>query len=318
MSSLRARTIRRITSRYVKGMNASTADVLEVRRRLDSISRFLKRAFGVSVATTSQNGLHAEWLRPKGAPQENVLLYLHGGAYLVGSCRTHRQLVSHIARAAGINALVPEYRLAPEHPFPAAIDDAVGVYRSLLADGFRPGNIVIAGDSAGGGLTIATLLSLRDAGGPMPAAAVLLSPFLDVTASGESATTRAAQDPWFDAKDMVVVARNYCGDGADLRNPLISPVFADVTGLPPMLIQVGDDEILLSDSTRFAANMKAAGREIELEIWPEMWHVFQLFIGKMPESREAINKIGDYVGARMKSAQAGQPAEKPSAGPMRR
>ncbi len=296
---------RRITSRFVKGINKSTIDpahIAEVRERLDRMSRFLKPAIGVSVEATTVNGIDAERLRPKGAPEDKVLLYLHGGAYLIGSCRTHRQLVSHIARAAGINALVPDYRLAPEHRFPAGIEDAVGVYRSLLAEGFKPGDIFIAGDSAGGGLTIATLLSLRHAGVPMPAAAVLLSPFLDVSGSGESATTRADKDPWFDARDLVVVADNYCANAGELKNPLVSPVFANVAGLPPTFIQVGDDEILLSDSTRFAALMEEAGLEVQLEIWPEMWHVFQLLVGKMPESRKAIKKIGAYLQARMKSA----------------
>ena len=297
---------RRITSRFVKGINKSTIDpahIVEVRERLNHLSRFLKPAFGVSVEATTVNGIDAEWLRPKAAPDSKVLLYLHGGAYLIGSCRTHRQMVSHIARAAGINALVPEYRLAPEHRFPAAIEDAVGIYRSLLTEGFKPGDIFIAGDSAGGGLTIATLLSLRHAGVPLPAAAVLLSPFLDVSASGESATTRADQDPWFDPSDLAVVADNYCDDADDLKNPLVSPVFANVAGLPPTLIQVGDDEILLSDSTRFAALMEEAGLEVQLEIWPEMWHVFQLLVGKMPESRMAIRKIGAYLHERLKSAE---------------
>ncbi len=271
-----------------------TADVHKIRRRLDFIGRLLLRAFGVRVERTTVAGLYAEWLRPKRAPDDKVLLYLHGGAYVIGSCRSHGQMVSHIARAAGINALVPEYRLAPEHKFPAAIEDCVAVYRELLASGIRPENIVIAGDSAGGGLTVATLLSLRDGGDPLPAAAVLLSPYLDVTASGESATTRADQDPWFHASDMKVVVSNYCG-ADELKNPLVSPVFAEVEGLPPVLIQVGDDEILLSDSTRFADKIRAAGGTVDIEIWPEMWHVFQLFVGKMPEARRAINKIGDYV-----------------------
>lgn len=298
--------IRRITSRFVKGIDTSSVDaahVAEMRRRLDKISQFLKRAFGTTVESTTVNDLYAEWLRPKDPAPGKVLLYIHGGAYVVGSCRTHRQMVSHIARAARINALVPQYRLAPEHPFPAAIDDLVGVYRSLLDDGFKSGDIFVAGDSAGGGLTVATLLSLRHAGLPMPAAVVLLSPYLDVTASGESATTRAEQDPYFDAQDMSVVVDNYCGGEADLRNPLISPVFANVAGLPPTLIQVGDDEILLSDSTRFAEKMKEAGLNVELEIWPNMWHVFQLFIGKMPESRRAINRIGAYLKERMQMAE---------------
>lgn len=294
MISRRARIVRWITSWYIRRTHVATADVHKIRKRLDFIGRFLMRAFGVRVERTTVAGLYAEWLRPKGAPADKVLLYLHGGAYLIGSCRSHGQMVSHIARSAGVNALVPEYRLAPEHKFPAAIEDCVAVYKELLASGIRPENIVIAGDSAGGGLTVATLLSLRDAGDPLPAAAVLLSPFLDVTSSGESAQTRADQDPWFRVSDMEVVIRNYCQTD-ELRNPLVSPVFANVEGLPPMLIQVGDDEILLSDSTRIADKLKAAGSKVELEIWPGMWHVFQLFIGKMPEARVAINKIAAYL-----------------------
>lgn len=294
MSSRRARIVRWITSWYIHRTDVQTADVHKIRRRLDFIGRLLIRAFGVRVERTTVAGLYAEWLRPKRAPDDKVLLYLHGGAYVIGSCRSHGQMVSHIARAAGINALVPEYRLSPEHKFPAAIEDCVAVYRELLTSGIRPENIVIAGDSAGGGLTVATLLSLRDSGDPLPGAAVLLSPYLDVTASGESATTRADQDPWFRASDMKVVVSNYCG-ADELKNPLVSPVFAEVQGLPPVLIQVGDDEILLSDSTRFADKIRAAGGTVDIEIWPEMWHVFQLFVGKMPEARQAINKIGDYV-----------------------
>jgi acetyl esterase/lipase len=296
MISRRARIVRWITSWYIRRTHVATADVLKIRKRLDFMGRFLMRAFGVRVERTTVAGLYAEWLRPKHAPDDKVLLYLHGGAYLIGSCRSHGQMVSHIARAAGINALVPEYRLAPEHKFPAAIEGCVAVYKELLASGIKPENIVIAGDSAGGGLTVATLLSLRDAGDPLPAAAVLLSPFLDVTSSGESARTRADQDPWFRVSDMELVVRNYCR-ADELRNPLVSPVFANVEGLPPMLIQVGDDEILLSDSTRIADKLKAAGCTVELEIWPQMWHVFQLFVGKMPEARKAINKIGAYLRA---------------------
>lgn len=296
MISRRARIVRWITSWYIRRTHVATADVHKIRKRLDFIGRFLMRAFGVRVERTTVAGLYAEWLRPRHAPDDRVLLFLHGGAYLIGSCRSHGQMVSHIARAAGVNALVPEYRLAPEHKFPAAVEDCVAVYRELIASGIKSENIVIAGDSAGGGLTVATLLSLRDAGDPLPAAAVLLSPFLDVTSSGESARTRADQDPWFRVSDMELVVRNYCS-ADELENPLVSPVFANVDGFPPVLIQVGDDEILLSDSTRFADKLKAAGSKVELEIWPEMWHVFQLFVGKMPEARLAINKIGAYLRA---------------------
>ncbi len=294
MISRRARFVRWLTSRYIKRLDVRNADVQKIRRRLEFFARFLMKAFGVKLERTTINGMYAEWLRPRKAQRGRVLLYLHGGAYVLCSCRTHRQMVSHIARAAGIDALVPEYRLAPEHKFPAAIEDAVGVYRALLASGTRPEDIVIAGDSAGGGLTVATLLSLRHAGDPMPAAVVLLSPFLDATASGESATTRADKDPWFHADDVKVVVDHYCGE-ANVRDPLVSPVFANVAGLPPAFIQVGDHEILLSDSTRYADMLRESGGDADIEIWPELWHVFQLFIGKMPESRRAIKRIGDYV-----------------------
>ncbi len=296
MISRRARFIRWITRRYLERLDPQAADVVAMRRRLDSFSSLLKAAEGVDIEETAVHGLHAEWLRPKTASDDRLLLYLHGGAYVLGSCLTHRAMVSHIARSAAICALVPEYRLAPEHPFPAAIEDAVGVYRELLTGGMRPRDIVIAGDSAGGGLAVATMLALRDAGDPLPGAAVLLSPFLDLTASGASATTRAASDPWFRAEDICVVRDNYCLPD-QVRNPAVSPVFADVSGLPHTLVQVGYDEILLSDSTRFADNMRAAGCSVELEVWPDLWHVFQLFVGKMPESRRAIERIAEFVRA---------------------
>ena len=297
MASLRARTLRWITSRYIGGIDLHESDPLELREQLIRISRFLRNVRSVSVAETNVNGLHAEWLHPGGAREGKVLLYLHGGAYVMGNCRTHRNLASHIAKAARMNALVPEYRLAPEHRFPDAIEDAVGVYRYLLAEGFKAEDITIAGDSAGGGLTVATLLSLRHSGDPMPASAVLLSPFLDLTASGESMQTRAEQDPWFERSDIEIVAGFYCNDESEVTNPLVSPVFAHVAGLPPTYIQVGDDEILLSDTTRFADKLKQAGGEVRIEVFPEMWHVFQLFVGKMPEARTAINKIGAYLNA---------------------
>ena len=294
--SQRAKFVRWLTSGYMQKRDVANVPVDTARKHLETVARtLLIRAKGVQVEQSQLAGIDVDWLRPKGAREDKVLFYLHGGAYVLGSRRTHRQLVSHMAREAGVTAVVPEYRLAPEHPFPAAIDDAVAVYRALLEGGYKPENIVISGDSAGGGLSVATLLALRHAGDPLPSAAVLLSPFLDVTASGESATTRAEQDPWFDVSDMAVVARYYCADESKWRDPLISPVFANVSGLPPMLIQVGDDEILLNDSTRLAEKLEAAGIDVELEIWPDMWHVFQMFIGKMPESRKAVEKIGMYI-----------------------
>lgn len=298
MSSIRARIIRSVTGAYLQRVDMANADVKKIRRLWDWLGGLMMAAFGVRVEPDEINGLYAEWLTPKDRMDGKLLLYLHGGGYVVGGCDMYRQMVSHIARAGRIRALLPEYRLAPEHKFPAAIDDAVAIYRSLLAMGVKANDIVFCGDSAGGGLVVAILLMLRDAGDPLPVAVILLSPFLDITGSGDSMQTRVTQDPWFHAEDIAVIADHYC-EPHQHRYPLVSPVFADVEGLPPLYIQVGDDEILLSDSERFADECTAAGIDVELEIWPGMWHVFQMFIGKMPEARHAIDKIGSYIQARM-------------------
>ncbi len=294
MSSLRARLIRSLTSRYIRKIDLASADIGKMRKRLDQLGRLTRAARNVSVEEGKLYGLKVEWYRPENAQSGKVLLYLHGGAFILGSCDSHRKLVTQIARAGRIDAVMPEYRLAPEHLYPAGLQDCVGVYRALLEYGYNPDNIVVAGDSAGGGLTMSLMLELRHTGLPLPGAAVLLSPFLDLTASGESVTTRADEDPWFRADDVHVVIKYYCPD-EDLEDPLISPVFANVAGLPPTLVQVGNDEILLSDSTRIAEKLEAANVNVELQVFPEMWHVFQLFVGKMPESRGAVDKIGAFI-----------------------
>lgn len=278
-------------------IDVANANFDKVRGIWPWLTKLMITAFRVRVEPDEINGLYAEWLTPKNHMEGKLLLYLHGGGYVIGGCDMHRQMVSHIARAGRIRTLLPEYRLAPEHKFPAAIEDAVAIYRSLLEMGIKAEDIIIAGDSAGGGLTVATMLALRDAGDSLPAAAVLLSPFLDVTGSGESIKTRAAEDPWFHPEYLSHIADYYC-EPHQRRFPLVSPVFADIEGLSPMFIQVGDDEILLSDSQRIADQCIAAGIEVELEVWPEMWHVFQVFTRKMPESRKAIDKMGAYIQSR--------------------
>ena len=294
--SRRARFIRWLTGRYIRRTDIAHAPVAKMRKRLDQLGRLARPARHVAIEEKSIAGLHAEWYRPENAMPGKLLLYLHGGAYTLGSCDSHRKLVTHMAKEGNIEAVMPEYRLAPEHPFPAGLDDAIAVYKALLDSGYKAADIVISGDSAGGGLSVATMLQLRHQGLPLPGAAVLISPFLDISASGESMKTRADRDPWFRPDEVEVVVRYYC-PGEDVRNPLLSPVFANVAGLPPTLIHVGDDEILLSDSTRFADKLKTAGIDVELEVFPEMWHVFQLFVGKMPESRAAVRKIGAYLKA---------------------
>jgi acetyl esterase/lipase len=236
----------------------------------------------------------AEWLEPPAARGGAALLYLHGGGYVIGSPRSHRHLAAALGAAAGAATLVPEYRLAPEHPFPAAVEDAVAAYRWLLARGVAPGGIAIAGDSAGGGLTVATLLALRDRGLPLPAAGVCISPWVDLTCGGASYASRAASDPIVTQAGIVEMARAYLG-AADPRAPLASPLFADLAGLPPLLVHVGSDEVLLDDAVALAERARAAGVAATLEIWPDMIHVWHWFHPMLDEGRKAIAGIGDFV-----------------------
>ena len=302
MISMRARMVRYFSKQVFKRVSPQS-DILRVRKTFEAMQKKNRVAKGVAVSEAELAGIACEWLIPPGCDNAPVLYYLHGGAYLMGSPATHRKMVSHIAKAAGVRALLPDYSLAPEKPFPAGLNDCLAVYRHLIETGVSANDIVISGDSAGGGMSMATMLSLRDAGDPLPAAAVLLSPWLDLTGRGESGITRAEEDPWFRVDDMMDIASMYQPDG-ELTNPLVSPVFADANGLPPMLIQVGDHEILLSDSTRLTGNITAAGGEVSLKVWPEMWHVFQFFIGQMPDSKRAIIDIGDYIRGRFHAAAA--------------
>lgn len=293
MISFRARIVRFMTRQYFKRISPH-ADVQKKRAAWNKLGDKSRVAKGVHVRQATIEGINCEWLVPEGCEGAPVLYYLHGGAYLMGSTQTHRRMVSHIARASGTRALVPNYRLAPEHRFPAAIEDSTAVYRSLLEAGTDPAAMAIAGDSAGGNLTMATLLALRDAGDPLPTAVCLMSPWLDLAAEGESMDSRAKHDPWFRPEDIPEIVEKYCSK-YDTKNPLVSPVYADPSNLPPTLIQVGDHEILLSDSTRMADKISEVGGSVTLQIWPDMWHVFQLFVGLMPESKRAINDISTFL-----------------------
>jgi len=235
------------------------------------------------------------WFTPTGVRTDRVLLYLHGGGYVIGSVDTHRGLVDDIATALGCRALAIDYRLAPEHPFPTAIQDAVAAYRWLVASGVRPEQIAIAGDSAGGGLAAATLLSLRDAGGPLPAGAALLSPWTDLEGTGVSCQTRAELDPMTTPLGLGSMARLYVGESGDLRNPLASPYLAKLHGLPPVLVQAGDWEILRDDAVRFAEGVHRAGGTVKLSLWPEMVHVFPFFTSFIPEAREGVDEIATFL-----------------------
>ncbi len=239
-------------------------------------------------------GVPAEWIIAPNAASDRAILYLHGGGYVMGSINTHRAMIARISRAAEARVLAINYRLAPEHPFPAAVDDATSAYRWMLGQGCLPERIVVAGDSAGGGLTFSTLVALRDSKTPLPAAAVPISPWTDLAATGESLTTRAKADPMVGREGLMPMARHYAGSN-DLRHPLISPLYADLRGLPPLLIHVGDAEILLDDSTRIAERARAAGVNVTLEVWPEMIHVWHVFAKILPEAQQAIDRIGEFV-----------------------
>jgi epsilon-lactone hydrolase len=225
-------------------------------------------------------------------------LYLHGGGYAIGSIKSHRYLMQNVSRASGARTLGINYALAPENPFPAAIEDAAKSYRWLLKQGIKPQNIAIAGDSAGGGLTLATLLYLRDAGDPLPAAGVGISPWTDMTCSAESYTTRLEIDPMVLGNGLEKMADFYVGD-TDKKDPLASPVFADMTGMPPLLIHVGGREVLYDDAITVYENAKKAGVDVELLDEPEMFHVWHAFAPMLEEAQEAVDKIGVYLQSKM-------------------
>lgn len=240
-----------------------------------------------------------EWVHGPSNRGEQAVVYLHGGAYVIGSAATYRELIGRLSMAAGMWVLAPDYRLAPEHPFPAAVDDALAAYRWLLGTGIEPARIVIAGDSAGGGLALATLLALRDAGDRLPTAAVLLSPWTDLTCPGDSYASRAESDPLLTREVMVTMAAHYLA-GADPKSVLASPIYADLKGLPPLLVHLGSDEVLLDDSTRLAERARAAGVDVELRVWDGMWHDFQRFAGRgVIEAQESIDLIGAFTKKRV-------------------
>jgi len=273
--------------------------VEEMRKGMESmIGATAQLPAGLIRESREVNGVPAEWVSARGAAADRAVLYLHGGGYVLGSIATHRELAARISQAAGTRCLVVDYRLGPEYPFPAAVEDAVKAYRWLLDAGYAPERLAIAGDSAGGGLTVATLLALRDARLPLPATAVCISPWVDLAGEGESMTTREKVDPMVTRAPLLAMAKNYLG-GADPKTPLASPLYGDLRGLPPLLIQVGDHETLLDDSTRLAERARKAGVEVELEVWPEMIHVWHAFAALVPEGRDAIERIGAHLRKRL-------------------
>jgi monoterpene epsilon-lactone hydrolase len=248
-------------------------------------------------------GVPAEWISIENqdgstsvdTSDERVMMYLHGGGYVLGSRRAYRGYFSRVSRAAGTRVLGLDYRLAPEFPFPAAVDDSVAAYRWLLSQGIAPGHIVIGGDSTGGGLAIATLVALRYLGEPLPAGVACVSPWVDLECSGESFISKAEIDPVVQQRDgLRISGQRYIGD-LDWRAPLALPLYADLRGLPPLLIQVGTAETLLDDSTRLADQAESSRVKVELSIWEDMIHVWPIFAPVLPEGQQAIERIGKFV-----------------------
>ena len=255
-------------------------------------------AFGGSTAAVtcervSADGVDGEWISPANAPEDKAILYFHGGGFRIGSVTSHRDLIAQIALASGCRVLAINYRLAPEHRFPAALDDALATYGWMLDRGLKPGNIAFAGDSAGGNLALAAMLAYRDRGLPLPISAVLMSPWTDLAATGASYVSRVEADPIHQRPMILALAKNYLGGQRDPCDPLISPLYADLAGLPPLLIQVGDRETVLDDSVIFAGKARAAGIDVSLEVWDGMIHVFQMF--GLAEAHRAIASIAQFL-----------------------
>lgn len=273
--------------------NAPAGDLAQQRAAMVAMTESMPLPEGTQCSEAQADGVPVLWVTAPGADPERVLLYLHGGGYVLGSARTHRSLAGRISAASGARVLLVDYRLAPEHPFPAAVDDALTAWRWLLGQGVAPARTAIGGDSAGGGLTVALLQRIRDTGAPLPAAAVCLSPWTDLEGTGD---TLDVDDPMVTPDGLREMGRLYAGE--QTADPLASPLHADCAGLPPLLVQVGTREVLLDDARRLATRARAAGVEVTLEEEEGLVHVWQAFPG-VPESEAAVERIGRWLDRHM-------------------
>ncbi len=270
-----------------------TPDVGQARAGYEKLARLLGGAPDAKCEKVDAGGVPAEWVAAPGVDAQRAVLYLHGGGYAIGSIETHRRLAYDLSAACSARVLLIDYRLAPEHPFPAAIEDATAAWCWLQQQGLATNRLAIAGDSAGGGLTIATLVNLRDCKLALPACAVTISPWVDLEGTGNSISARAAQDPMVQKDGLLWMAGLYP------RTPLAAPLHAGLSGLPPILVQAGTAETLLDDATRIAERLHAAGVEVRLAIWPNMLHVFPFFAPILSEGRDGCLEIGSFIRGKM-------------------
>ncbi|MFD8723361.1 alpha/beta hydrolase fold domain-containing protein [Streptomyces sp. NPDC059629] len=277
-------------------------DVAEARAVFHAMMTSIPLPPDVTTTPGRLGGVPVVTVDTPGSDPSHVLLYFHGGAYAIGSAADAAGLAADVSRRVGARAVCVDYRLAPESPFPAAVDDAVAAYRALLDQGISAARISFVGESAGGGLAVATLVAVRETGLPQPSSATVFSPWADLTVSGASATSKAAVDPALTQEALRTRARDYLGPTTSGTEPLASPVFADLTGLPPLLVQVGSHEILLDDAVRLAARAAADDVRVELQVWPQVPHVFQSFAVMLDEADEALESAAAFTRAHWAAA----------------
>lgn len=288
--------------RWIKPSSLRDQTIAEMRARSDRVPFGAKLAPGWRIRAEQSGALTGEWIEPTAsdaAARTRCILYFHGGGYIAMSPRTHRAITSRLAAWSDASLFALDYRLAPEFPFPAALEDALAAWRVLIATNATPSRMVVAGDSAGGGLALALLLALREANEAPPAGAVLFSPWTDLAVTGDSILANDIDDALLFGSAVTAMAQHYLA-GGPATNPLVSPVYADLTGLPPLFIQVGDTEVLLDDSRRLVENARTAGVEVTLQIWPCVSHGWQIFASFLPEAQDALRQASDFIAARLK------------------
>jgi epsilon-lactone hydrolase len=309
MPSVQSRLISSLCRLLLKRRLTREDEILAHLRLMLHLTEWVRKPVPLRARVTpvDESGVRGEWVEWPRRAADGTLLYLHGGGYLACSPLTHRPLTLPLARQAGVRLFAADYRLAPEHRFPAAVDDVLAAYRWLIAQGTDPRRLVVAGDSAGGGLALALLVALRDAGERLPAAAVCLSPWTDLAATGETLRTNDASCAMFHGDSVAAAARIYLGDAAP-DHPLASPIYADLTGLPPLQLYASSTEVLLDDAVRLAARARDCGVPVDLQVWDDLPHVWPIHYLLMPEARAAMRQIADFARRHLQPASVGSTA----------